>query len=43
MKNKSNKSIIVKVARSMGNNSARNCYGWFNQPKVPASMKQEKK
>ena len=34
------KGIMPKVARSLGEKSVSTfCFWWFNQPKIPASMK----
>lgn len=40
MKNKEN--LILKLARKCGENSIGRCFGWFNQPKVPAKLKEKK-
>lgn len=40
MKNKEN--LILKLARKCGENSIGRCLGWFNQPKVPAKLKEKK-
>lgn len=39
MKNKEN--LILKLARKCGENSIGRCFGWFNQPKVPAKLKEK--
>ena len=38
--NEQKKGIMPKVARSLGEKSVSTfCFWWFNQPKIPASMK----
>lgn len=37
-------SVIVNLSRKMGERSVNSaCTWWYNQPKVPESMKKEKK
>ena len=33
---------VANVARKMGEASTQQCWLWFHQPKVPASMKKQK-
>ncbi len=42
MEKKKTTNVILKMTRSIGNQSTKNCWGWFCQPKVPVSMKKKK-
>lgn len=46
MEKKSNevkKGILPKIAHGIGQHSAETyCFWWFNQPKIPESMKKDK-
>lgn len=39
--NKKKKSVIIKLAEIIGEESIGRCGIWFNQPKVPDKMKKD--
>lgn len=43
MKNKKEEKgrLLLRITKRVGETSANNCWGWYHQPKVPASMKKE--
>lgn len=35
-------SLVLKLVRKFGEKSIGRCVGWFNQPKIPAKLKEKK-